>query len=166
MTLKGVMDSVIVIGLPKGGALDRLASLYAPLYLPTAVKQEVLTGRGLAGETELAQALGLWITEVTPSPASLRAFSATLSRADRELLAVAIAENVAHILTDDADVQREAARYGLTCLRTTDILLLFKRQGLVPDVRSVLDRMRRNGFGIDTVLYEATLRAAGEWPTP
>jgi predicted nucleic acid-binding protein len=166
MALKGVLDSVMVIGLAKGGVLDRLASVFAPLYLPTAVKQEVLTGRGLAGETELAQVLGLWITEVTPSPASLHAFSATLSRADREVLAVAIAESVDLILTDDTDAHREAARYGLTCLRTTDVLLLFKRHGLVPDVRSVLDRMRQNGFGIDTALYETTLRAAGEWPTP
>jgi predicted nucleic acid-binding protein len=161
-TLKGVLDAMMVIGLAKGGIFDRLVSVYAPLYVPTTVKQEVITGRGLAGESELTQALGVWITEVTPAPHLVLPFSQILSLADREVLAVALAEGVDHVLTDDADVQREAGRYGLTWLRTTEVVVLLKRCGHVSDVKSVLDRMRQQGFGIDDTLYKQTLRAAGE----
>ena len=31
--------------------------------------------------------------------------------------------------------------------------------------KPVLDGMRQQGFGIDDMLYDSTLRAAGEWPT-
>lgn len=55
--LKGVLDANMVIGLVKGGVFHLLPSLYAPLYIPTGVQQEVLTVQGRPGEKELALAL-------------------------------------------------------------------------------------------------------------
>jgi len=43
------------------------------------------------------------------------------------------------------------------------VIVLMKRQGLLSEVRPVLDQMRRESFGIDGTLYEQTLRVAGEW---
>ena len=87
--LRGVLDANMVIGLVKGGVFDLLSSLYAPLYIPTGVRQEVLTGQGRPGEAELAQALQAWITEVSPDLGRVPRVSASLSSADREVLAVA-----------------------------------------------------------------------------
>jgi predicted nucleic acid-binding protein len=167
-TLKGVLDANMVIGLVKGGIFDLLASLYAPLYIPTRVKQEILTGQGRPGEEELARALGAWITEITPDVQGLPPVSASLSLADREVLAVAAdpANAIDHILTGDDQLYQEAERSGHTCFSVTDVVVFLKEQQLVPSVRSVLDRMIQNGFGIGSDTYEQTLRIEGEWPAP
>src|SRR3712207_1409411 len=97
--LTGVLDSSATIGLSKGGVLDRLSVLYSPLYIPSAVRQEVIgQGGGRAGAAELANALGSWITEVTPNPTTLQQFAALRSQADREVLATALDQQVDHVL--------------------------------------------------------------------
>ena len=158
-----VLDTNIVIGLAKGGVFDRLAALYSPLFIPSTVRQEVISqGPGLAGEPELSQALGAWITEAHPAPQTVQQFSASLAAADREVLAVAQIEAVTHILSDDRGVYKEASRHGLTCLRSPEILVLMKRRGLIPSVKSVLNSMRAQGYGIADALYDQALQVAGE----
>jgi predicted nucleic acid-binding protein len=165
--LTAVLDANMVIGLAKGGVFDLLASVYAPLYIPAAVTQEVIgQGQGRAGAAELARALGGWITEVTPTPHSLQPFRATLrSRADRQVIAVAQAHAVDHLLTNDGRLAQVARRQGFRCLEVPEVVLLLKRRKLLSQVKSPLDRMLQQGFGIADAVYEQTLRAAGEWPT-
>jgi predicted nucleic acid-binding protein len=167
-TLKGVLDANMVIGLVKGGVFDLLRSLYSPLYIPTRVKQEILIGQGRPGEAELTQALGLRVTETSPDLQGLPPVSASLSLADREVLAVAAdpANAIDHVLTGDDQLYREAERAGHTCFSVTDVVVFLKEQQLIPSVRSVLDRMIQTGFGIGSDTYEQTLRIEGEWPAP
>jgi predicted nucleic acid-binding protein len=134
------------------------------LYIPTGVKQEVLTGQGRPGEQELAQALQTWITEVTPDPGFAPEGSPSLSEADREVLAVAAdpAMAIDHVLTGDDRIYQEAERSGFTCFSVTDLVVFLKAQGMVPAVKPILDRMIQNGFGIDDVTYEQTLLIEGE----
>jgi predicted nucleic acid-binding protein len=165
--LSGVLDAEIVIGLAKGGVFDLLAAVYAPLYVPIAVRREVITGRGLAGEAELTRALGHWIREVAPPP-PIPVLSPALSAADHEVLAVARdpARAIDHVLSGDRVLHRVATDLGLTCLRATEAVVLFKQCGLATDVKAVLDRMQQAGYGIDAARYQAALQAAGEAPTP
>jgi predicted nucleic acid-binding protein len=161
--LTGVLDAETIIGLAKGGVFHFLASVYAPLYVPTGISQEVVTGQGLPGEAELQQALGIWITEVTPNPQAVQQFPATLSAADREVLAVAQAyQTIDHVLSGDRGLYRVATALGFTCLRTTEVVILLKDRGLVPEVKPVLDQMRQRGYGIDDARYKQALQTAGE----
>lgn len=161
--LTGVLDAEMIIGLVKGEVFDLLPQLYRTVFVPPRVNGEIIVqGAGRPGADELAQALGVWITAVTPAPHQIQPFAATLSLADRQVLAVAQAEAVDHVLSNDEGLIREASRHGLTCLRVTDLLLLFKSQGLVPAVRPVLDRMIQRGYGIRADRYHDALQAAGE----
>jgi uncharacterized protein len=163
--LTGVLDANAVIGLAQGDVFDRLASLYAFMYIPPAVAQEVIAqGPGLAGESELRRGLGIWVTEAVPDPQRLQQFTALRSTADREVLALAQEKGVDHILTSDEQLIRHAGRYGLACLRVVLVIVLLKDHGLLSEVRPILDRMRKRGFGIDDSGYEGALRAAGEPP--
>jgi predicted nucleic acid-binding protein len=167
-TLVGVIDASMVIGLAKGNVLDLLQYLYQPLYVTTDVREEVITESDLPGAAELTQALGRWITEITPDPSGVQMVSASLSPADRGVLAVAIdpARAIDHVLTGDAQLYREAERQGRVSLSVTDVVVFLKQEGLITDVKSVLDRMRQHGFGVDDDTYEQTLRIEGEWLTP
>jgi predicted nucleic acid-binding protein len=165
--LVGVLDTATIIGLAKGEVFPLLAELYVSLSVPPGVSEEVLLkGDGRPGVPELEQALGLWISEITPEPHRLQSFPATLSQADREILTLAQIQGVDHVLSNDEGLIREASQHGLTCLRVTDLLLLLKSQGHVPAIRPVLDRMMQQDYAIRLDLYEEALRAAGEWPTP
>jgi predicted nucleic acid-binding protein len=159
----GVLDANTLIGLAKGGVFGLLSTLYAALYLSPAIIEEVIgQGPGLAGGQDLAGALGVWITEVLPAAQTMQQPSPLLSPADREVLAVAHDRAVDHVLSADRHICREATARGLACLRATDLIVLMKRQGLLPEVRPLLDLMRQRGYGIDEVLYAETLLAAGE----
>lgn len=129
------------------------------------VREVIDQGLGLAGEAELRRALGSWITEAVPHPQTIQQFAALRSAADREVLAVAQERGVHHILTSDDQLARHASRHGLVCLRIALVVVLLKDQGLISEVKPVLDRMRQRGFGIDDPAYENALRAAGEWPS-
>jgi uncharacterized protein len=147
--LVAVLDTAAIIGLAKGEVFSLVGDLYASVSVPPGVIEEVLVkGQGRPAVPELEQALGLWITEVAPEPHRLARFPATLSPADRGVLALVEMLTADHILSSDEALIREAGHRGLTCLRLTDLLLLFKHQGLVPAIRPVLDRMIEQVYGI------------------
>jgi predicted nucleic acid-binding protein len=130
--LTGVLDANVVIGLAKGGVFDRLVSVYAPLYIPAAVRDEVIQqGQGRDGVLELSQAIGRWVTVVDPDPQDVQGFAFPRSVGDRQVLAVARAHAVDHVLTSDGPLRREATRFGFTCLGATDVVVLLKHQGLL-----------------------------------
>ena len=104
---------------------------------------------GLTGVLDAAVVIGLAKGDVFPHLASL--YSAL---------------SIPRAVRDDRDLIREAARHGLTTLRTPDLVLLMKARGLLPSVQPILDRMVQRGYGIAPDLYERALRAAGEWPNP
>lgn len=126
------------------------------------VQEVVVQGSGRAGAAELQQMLGQSITVVTPNPQTLQQFRAALPTADREVLAVAQEKAVDHIITGDEALVREAVLQGLTCISVAEVVVLLKREGLIPNVGPVLDQMRQNGFGISNTLYQRALQVAGE----
>jgi predicted nucleic acid-binding protein len=159
------LDANVAIGLAKGNVFEHLSQLYSVVYIPAAVRIEVVDqAHGRAGVSELTAALGRWIIESNPSPAVVRQFLTPPSTADRELLAVAVEAGADHLLSGDRVVCREATARGLVCLGATQIVVLMKDQALVPEVRSVLDLMRQRGFGIAEADYQQALSAAGEGP--
>src|SRR5207253_2604711 len=101
------------------------------------VAEVVVKGQGRSGSKELAGALGTWITERTADPSHLSPFPASLSVADREVLAVAQAMAADYILTDDRALRREASRHQLVCLRVAEVVGLLKAQGIIPLVKPV-----------------------------
>lgn len=154
-----VLDANIVIGLSKGGVFELLQKIYEPIYIPTSVKDEVISQ---PEADQLSDALGAWITESTPDLESTQAFSSSLSGPDRDLLGLAAEKKSNNVLTSDERLHREATGHGMVCLRITDLIVVMKNTQIIDEAKPVLDRMRSEGYGIDDTLYEAALRACGE----
>ena len=161
--LTAVLDANVAIGLAKGGVLDLLRHLYSPLYLPVSVRTE-LTSEGLdrPGSKEIASALGTWIIEVDMDSFIGAQVIVPASAVDLEVLTLATARQVDHILTGDRIVRREARLRGIIALGAAELVALMKTQGLIPHAGPVLQAMRRAGFGISPLDFEAALAAAGE----
>jgi predicted nucleic acid-binding protein len=162
MSRSCVLDASVTIGLAKGGVFDLLAALYDEVNVPGEVSREVIgQGSGRAGAPELRQALGVWVTEVSVV-VSPPAAPTALSLADREVIELASDRGVDHVLTGDEQLYAAARRRGFICLRASEVVVLMKQEGLLNEVKSVLDRMRQNGYGIAGPIYQAALRDAGE----
>jgi predicted nucleic acid-binding protein len=82
--------------------------------------------------------------------------------ADREVLAIALDQTVTHILSDDRGLRREAAQHGVPCVSASQVVVLLKLNGLIPQAKPVLDRMRQRGYGIGNGPYQSALQAVGE----
>lgn len=68
----GVLDATSAIGLSRGNVFHHLVAVYAPLYVPSGIRREVIQqGQGQAGVAELAQNLGGWLTEITADSATV-----------------------------------------------------------------------------------------------
>jgi predicted nucleic acid-binding protein len=166
--LSAVIDAESVIGLSKGGVFHLLPSVFSPLYVPTAVVHEVLRGGpNRAGVAELSQALGNWLTEVTPDPVRVAQFATPRSLADREVLAVAHERApIDHVLTSDSTLNRIASGFGFHCLTAVEVVVVLKRCQVIAEVKPVLDLMQQSGYGIDSRRYQDALRLAGEARSP
>ena len=79
-----------------------------------------------------------------------------------EAISLAAERNIAIIVLDDEKAFRRALEQGLTLVRSFRVLLLAKRKGLIPSVKTALDAMLANGEGIQEELYQRILEEAGE----
>lgn len=66
------------------------------------------------------------------------------------------------VLIDERQGRRIARRLGLTVKGTLGLLVEARRQGLVPELRPLLHRLRDQGAWLGDPLIQETLRAVGE----
>ena len=66
------------------------------------------------------------------------------------------------ILIDDATARTAAESMGLTVTGTMGVLIRAKRDGVVEDVRPILEGMLANGFYVSGRLVDMVMRVAGE----
>ena len=87
-----------------------------------------------------------------------------IHRGEQEAISLAVEQNIAVIILDDEKAFRRAWEQGLTPIRSFRVLLLAKRKGLIPSVRSPLDKMIAKGEGVQKEVYQKILQEAGEVP--
>jgi len=152
-----VFDTGPLIILYQIGLLPPLRSLYERLFIPEAVRDELL--KGPSGQDILASGL----VEVKPvsdigSVEILRAF---LDEGEAEAIQLA-RELQATIIIDERRGRRAAKSLGLKVRGTLGILLELKRRGLIDSVKSFTDRMFEKGYYLSEELVTEVLKVAGE----
>lgn len=153
--MKVVCDTSSIIKLQRGGVIDCLGRLFEAVLIPQAVKEECL-------KPETKEALRKPFFEVQEVTRVL-----TLSgihRGEQEAISLAVERNIAVIILDDEKAFRRASEQGLTPIRSFRVLLLAKRKGLIPSVKSALDEMIAKGEGVQEEIYRKIVEEAGETP--
>ncbi|HRI65532.1 MAG TPA: DUF3368 domain-containing protein [Polyangium sp.] len=156
-----IADSGPLISLARIGQLHLIPQLFFKVRIPDAVMREVTQGaaEGRPGATEIRNAE--WV-EVIDVPVNLVAGYALLVDAG-EAAAIALAkQDCGLLLMDDDRGRRLALRLGLDVKGTLGLLVLAKKRGHIPDVRTSLDALVRAGIHVSRQLLEATLRAVNE----
>jgi predicted nucleic acid-binding protein len=79
-----------------------------------------------------------------------------LDQGERQAIALAEELQADHLLLDDADARREAARRGLPFIGTLGVLREAARRELL-DLRVVLAQLQETSFFVDPALIESLL---------
>jgi predicted nucleic acid-binding protein len=159
-----VSNASPLINLARIQRFELLRLFYGELTIPPAVYDEVVT-RGSERDGSRNVRESIWIRQQSPhDQLAVTALAAELDWGEASAIILARELNADTLLIDEIRGRRIAQRLGITVKGTIGILTRAKREGLIPNVKDELDRLRQRGTWIHPRLYQDILRMAGEMP--
>jgi len=81
-----------------------------------------------------------------------------------EASAIALAHEIEfrYLITDEYAARALCSKLAIAYIGTIGVLLRAKEHGLIPEMRSVLERIKQTNFRLSEELYLTALRKAGE----
>jgi predicted nucleic acid-binding protein len=155
-----VVNTSPIISLSLVHKLPLLRDLYQQVIIPPAVRQEALRGGARSGVAELRRAD--WVHTMPLQDPSRADLLSDLDRGEAEVLALAQENHADLVIIDERLARRHAQRLGLSLTGTLGVLLRAKKNGLVTEVRPLIEQIHRNGIRLGKLLIEETLKLAGE----
>ena len=147
-----VSNASPLIALERIHRQELLKALFGTIFIPPAVRVEVF------GEGQIPE----WIAERAPK-LHFRP-SKDLGKGEIEAIALALELRADWLLMDDLDGRKEAIRAGLSVMGTIGVLIMARQQGVINDLRLVLDELTSSGFYFDEKLRMLALSIVGELP--
>lgn len=157
-----IADTTPLSELAKVGQMNLLRDVFGQVIIPEEVYQEVTTGTHPAA---IEVPLAMWIQVRSISDRQkLLELRITTKLGLGECTAIILAQelNADRLLLDDFPARRVAESRNLPVTGTVGTLLLAKQQGLIPNVKDVLDALIMQGKRISQALYEQALAIANE----
>ncbi len=160
------MDSAITNTSPlqylyRAAAIGWLPRLFATVWTPTAVIEELEEGRRRGYDVPTATDYP-WLDVVDPQQMPSRWPATDLGPGELAAMALAL-ENPSHIvILDDLLARRTASAAGLRVWGTLRVLIEAKNAGLTPNIAPVVRLLGENGMWISATVRKRILRLAGE----
>jgi predicted nucleic acid-binding protein len=152
-----VSNSTPIIALLKIGRLGILEGLYGAVIIPKAVYEEVTVKDG-----SVLDGFGWIDVRNIANIAAKEAFAAVLHEGEVEVMLLAKEIGAGLIILDDGLARKHARYLHLTVTGTVGVLLRAKQDGIINEIRPVLDDLVRQGFYISDDVFREVLRLAGE----
>ena len=153
-----IVNSTPIIVLCNIGLLDILKALYAEICIPEAVYREVTEKDDSACQV-LKTALNWIHVEKIANQSDKKMYKAKLHDGEVEVMILAQEGTADDLVVIDDNA---AKNLGLKVTGTIGVLLKAKREGIIPEIASVLEKMKKNGFYISESLEQLVLEQAGE----
>jgi predicted nucleic acid-binding protein len=143
------------------GQLELLPRFYQQVTIPPAVVQELVDGQALGVALPVLSEAS-WIQVQAPVTASVWQVASTLGAGERAALALALETPNALLLLDDGNARRFGKLLGVRMTGTVGVLARATREGLVPRLAPLLDRLDRLGFRLSAPARAMALTLVGE----
>ena len=159
-----VSNASPLINLARIQRFELLRQFYQEIVITPAVYDEVVTrGSARDGSRDVREAS--WIRQhALHDQLAVAALAAELDQGEASAIILARELNAALLLIDEIRGRRIAQRLGLSVRGTLGILARAKKEGLIPNVKGELDRLRQRGTWIHPRLYQDVLQMVGEAP--
>ncbi len=142
-----IADSTCLIGLSKIGRLDILRHLFGHIIVPSAVYHEVvIRGTGRTGAKEVENALWIETREVKNKLAVNTLKLLMLGAGEAEAIALAVEDAADFIVLDDWKARQVALELALPVIGTVAVLTKAMDKGVIEELSSVLEELRKAGF--------------------
>ena len=158
---KVVVNSTPLIILGNIDGLKILQELYGEIIIPRAVFEEV-TNKDDDAKLKLSQNLS-WIKVLEVQDKSNRKmYQAKLHDGEVEVMMLSNEISADLLIIDDNAAKKTAKFLGFTVTGTLGVILKAKFEGIVPQVKPIVDEMLRQGFYISSKLIETILKTSNE----
>ena len=155
-----IADSSPLIALAVISKLELLDKLYEEIYVPNAVFQE-LADNDKAFANELRRFLTGRIKEVK-NRLAVDVLLSDIGAGEAEAIILALEQHPDVVLIDDLKARKFTKLRGLNIIGTLGILLKAKKEGLVQEIKPLLDDMLDANIRISEKIRELALQAAQE----
>jgi predicted nucleic acid-binding protein len=156
-----VSNTTPIIALSLVGQHELLQQLYGEVLLPPAVYREVMVGgRSKIGVTELQNAV--WLRQVALTDPRRADLLVDLDTGEAEAIALAQERNADLLLLDERLGRRYARRAGIPITGTLGVLLRAKQEGMIPQIRPLVEQMQKGGIRLGGELVANVYRLANE----
>jgi predicted nucleic acid-binding protein len=150
-----------LIALADIGQLELLRQLYETIFIPPAVRAEVLNEPARAA-VQAALTEG-WLSEQRPSDTHvISLLNESLDPGESEAIALAQQIEPRWIILDDLAARHVAEAIGLPVIGTLGVLVQAKDTGYVTKVKPLLDKLRDHNLYLSEALYTHILKSANE----
>lgn len=131
------------------------------MIIPRAVEQEILNG----SDDDLAKhwistAGRQWVRDIEPVSPLIAAWD--LGAGESAVLSYSYLHLEYQAVVDDLAARKCAKAFGIALCGTIGVIVIAKKAGIIPEVKSLLNRLIDVDFRIDDRLYQAALQLAGE----
>lgn len=155
-----ISNTTPIISLAAIQQLHLLQKLYGEVWIPAAVKAELLAGGLRAGAWEVQSAS--YIRTVPLNDPHRAKLLSDLDRGEAEVIALALEHQADLVIIDERLGRRHAQRIGLTLTGVLGVLLRAKQQGYLTKIEPEIIRLRQAGIRLGDNLIERVLQLANE----
>ncbi|MCI5132487.1 MAG: DUF3368 domain-containing protein, partial [Candidatus Electrothrix sp. EH2] len=131
------------------------------MIIPRVVEQEILDGSDDDLVKHWISTAGRqWVRDTEPVTPLVAAWD--LGSGESALLSWSYHQPEYQAVVDDLAARKCAKALGIALCGTIGVIVIAKKAEIIPDVKSLLNRLIDVDFRIDDRLYEAALQLAGE----
>ena len=155
---KVIVNTTPLIALAGVGQLNLLRQLYSEITIPRAVYHEIISepARSLVSAAE-------WVkVEKITGTIQKSAFSSRLHAGEIEVIMLAQEAGADLLIMDDNAAKKTAKYLGLTVTGTMGVLLRAKKEGLISEVKPLLEGLINDGLYVSPTVQSYVLEQAGE----
>ena len=157
-----VVNTSPIVYLSSINQLGLLKKLFKEVYIPNAVKQELLSGsKDSFGVKEIKTEK--WIKPRKIKNKLAKEYLLTdIDNGEAEVIILAEELKTDTLIMDDKLGRKIAKLRDIKVTGTLRILIAAKEKGLLVEVKPLIKRLKENGFWISDDVYEAILKEAKE----
>lgn len=157
--MKVVSNTTPVISLASAGQIFLLNNMFGEIIIPEAVYHEIKAKKSYGYHEVEADFIKVQSIRNTHYKEVLLNH---LDAGEAETIILASEVNADIVIIDDTIGYQTAKNEGLHVIRTLSILLLAKKKGMIPEIKTILDDLILKGRWYSKKTYEMVLSRAGE----
>ncbi len=158
---KAITNTSPMLYLYRIGVIHLLPQIFEEIWMPEAVKNELLAGRQNGYDVPEPDNYK-WLKIINPKSAPSEWLVLDLGMGEIAAMALALENPQMVILLDDTLARRTAQAAGLQVWGTLKILLEAKSQGLIPSIEPYISNLSQAGMWISKEIRKRILVLAGE----